>query len=241
VDKMTISCRSAGRDGAMETDAFIVTIDGPAGSGKTTVSRLVAEKLGFDYVDTGALYRGVAYAAVRGKIDLDDDDALGRMCRTLDIRLDRQMDGLHLFVNEADVSGNIRTPEIAMAASAVSARPVVRQFLLQLQRRLGHQRKAVFEGRDMGTVVFPAAAVKFFLDADVKVRARRRHRELAGARHMTLDQVEREMKRRDHNDSTRDVAPMKVADDAIYVDTAEMSVDDVVELISNRVAEYLQP
>jgi cytidylate kinase len=236
VENANIPNRSRMNDGIMENGSFIVTIDGPAGSGKTTVSRLVAEKLGFDYVDTGALYRGVAYAAVHAKIELDDDQALEQMCRSLTIRLDREKDGLHLFINEVDVSREIRTPAIAMAASAVSARPVVRRFLLELQRHLGHHRKAVFEGRDMGTVVFPDAEVKFFLDADVKVRAKRRHRELAGNHNVTLEQVRRDMQCRDKNDSTRDVAPMKVASDAIYVDTADMSIDDVVGLISSTVA-----
>ncbi len=227
------SRKNAGKTGDRP---FLVTIDGPAGSGKTTVSRMVAEKLGFDYVDTGALYRGVAYAAVQAKIELDDDNALDQMCRSLVIRLDREKDGLHLFINDVDVSSKIRTPAIAMAASAVSARPVVRKFLLKLQRHLGRHRQAVFEGRDMGTVVFPDAEVKFFLDADVKVRAKRRYRELADDHDVTLDQVRQDMQRRDKNDSTREVAPMKVAADAIYVDTAEMSIDDVVGLIAGTVA-----
>jgi len=220
-----------------QNGSFIVTIDGPAGSGKTTVSRLVAEKLDFDYVDTGALYRGVAYAAVRAEIKLDDDDALDRLCRSLTIRMVREKEGLHLFVNAVDVSKKIRIPEIAMAASSVSARPVVRKFLLKLQRHLGYGRKAVFEGRDMGTVVFPDAAVKFFIDADVKVRAKRRHRELSGDAGITLTKVQNDMQKRDKNDSTRTLAPMKAADDAIYVDTAEMSISDVVDLISSTVTE----
>ena len=227
---------SGKNDSKTGTRPFLVTIDGPAGSGKTTVSRMVAEKLGFDYVDTGALYRGVAYAAVQAEIELDDDNALDQLCHSLAIRLDREKDGLHLFINDVDISAEIRTPAIAMAASAVSARPVVRKFLLKLQRHLGHDRQAVFEGRDMGTVVFPDAEVKFFLDADVKVRAERRHRELSGSHDITLDQVRQDMQRRDKNDSTRAVAPMKAAADAVYVDTADMSIDDVVDLIVRTVA-----
>ncbi len=226
-------------DGAIVRGSFIVTIDGPAGSGKTTVSRLVAEGLGFDYVDTGALYRGVAYAAVNTKIKLDDDDALDRLCRLLAIRMVKEKDGLHIFVNEADVSGKIRTADISMAASAVSARPVVRRYLLKLQRDLGRDRQAVFEGRDMGTVVFPDADVKFFLDADIKVRAERRHREMTHGHDVTLEQVQRDMMRRDKNDSSRIVAPLKAAADAVYVDTTDRSIRQVVDLMIAHVSDRL--
>jgi len=231
VSRLTYTEPVASAMGTPADDTFIVTIDGPAGSGKTTVSRQVATRLGFDYVDTGALYRGVACAAVEAKIALDDDAALKRLCNTIDIRLIRRDDGLRLMVNGEDVSDKIRTPEMAMAASAVSARPVVRQFLLKLQRRLGSHRKSVFEGRDMGTVVFPGAAVKLYLDADISVRAERRYRELAGKHKVSLAEVRRDMQLRDKNDATRAVAPLKAAKDAICLDTAGMTIDEVVERI----------
>ncbi len=225
--------------GAIVRESFIVTIDGPAGSGKTTVSRLVAEGLGFDYVDTGALYRGVAYTAVNANIGLDDDGALDRLCRSLTIRMVREKDGLHIFVNEADVSGKIRTPDISMAASTVSARPVVRRYLLKLQRDLGRDRQAVFEGRDMGTVVFPDADVKFFLDADIKVRAERRHREMTHGHDVTIEQVQEDMMRRDKNDSSRTVAPLKASADAVYVDTTDLPIPQVVDLMIAHVSDRL--
>ena len=224
--------------GATVSRSFIVTIDGPAGSGKTTVSRLVAEELGFDYVDTGALYRGIAFAAVTAKIELDDDDALDRLCRRLAIHMVRETDGLHIFINGADVSREIRVPDISMAASAVSARPVVRRYLLKLQQDLGRDRQAVFEGRDMGTVVFPNADVKFFLDADIKVRAERRHREMT--HDLTLEQVQEDMMRRDKNDSSRTVAPLKAAADAVYMDTTDLSIRQVVDLMIACVTDRFQ-
>ena len=223
----------------IESSAFIVTIDGPAGSGKTTVSRLVAEAMEFDYVDTGALYRGVALAAVDAGIKLDDDDALDRMCRSMTIDLVRETDGLHLFVDGTDVSGKIRTPKISMAASTVSARPVVRSYLLKLQRDLGRNRRAIFEGRDMGTVVFPEADIKIFLDADINVRVQRRHREMVQAHGATLKQVQADMIRRDKNDASRAVAPLKAADDAVLVDTTDRSIPQVVALIVNLVTDRL--
>ena len=226
-------------DGAIVSGSFIVTIDGPAGSGKTTVSRLVAEGLGFDYVDTGALYRGVAFAAVNAKMKLDDDDALDRLCRRIAIHMVTEKDGLHIFVNGADVSREIRMPDISMAASAVSARPVVRRYLLKLQQDLGRDRQAVFEGRDMGTVVFPNADVKFFLDADIKVRAERRHREIT--HDLTLEQVQEDMTRRDKNDSSRTAAPLKAAADAVYVDTTDLSIRQVVDFMIAYVTDrFLQ-
>ena len=219
-------------DGAIARGSFIVTIDGPAGSGKTTVSRLVAEGLGFDYVDTGALYRGVAYTAVNANIGLDDDGALDRLCRSLTIRMVREKDGLHIFVNEADVSGKIRTPDISMAASTVSARPVVRRYLLKLQRDLGRDRQAVFEGRDMGTVVFPHARLKIFLTASPEERAKRRYKQLKEKGiDANLPELVAELEARDKRDSERSAAPLKAADDAVLLDTTEMSIDEVVNQV----------
>ena len=208
---------------------LLITIDGPSGAGKTTTSRLLAHRLDYRYIDTGALYRGVALAAISTGLTPDDDPALEKLCSTLKMEFMPGEKGLRLISNGSDVTDQIRTPEISMFASAVSARPVVRHFLLDLQRHLGREKKAVFEGRDMGTVVFPDADVKFFLDASPKTRALRRYQELKSVNPQTLDAVERDMRRRDENDSTRNLAPLKPAEDAIRIDSTDLSVEAVVD------------
>ena len=208
---------------------LLITIDGPAGAGKTTVSRALADRLGYRYIDTGALYRGVALAAKQRKLDPQNDAALEQLCRDLELSFVQHDKGLRLFLNGEDISDRIRTADIAMLASAVSARPVVRQYLFDLQRDLGREKAAVFEGRDMGTVVFPDADVKFFLSASTRKRAQRRFNELTADSTQTLDQVERDIRQRDENDRTRAVAPLKPARDAIVIDSTELTAAQVVE------------
>ncbi len=214
---------------------FIVTIDGPAGSGKTTLSRMLADKLGFDYVDTGALYRGVAWQVLRKGVAVDDNAALGRLCQDLSLELIRQKGDLHLWVDGVDVTDRIRTPEISMAASAVSAQPTIRECLLGLQRSLGQNRRAVFEGRDMGTVVFPDAQIKFFLEADLEVRAQRRFQELTPQTDTEFKDVKADMKKRDANDSSRALAPLKPASDAVMIDTTDLSIPQVLDQLMQHI------
>jgi len=216
---------------------LLITIDGPAGAGKTTVSRALADRLGYRYIDTGALYRGVALAVQSQGIDPHRDADLKQLCRGLKLAFVVNEKGLRLISNGQDISERIRTPEITMLASAVSARPVVREYLLDLQREMGSGKAAVFEGRDMGTVVFPSADAKFFLDASTAKRAERRFDELKSKSSQTLDEVERDMQQRDQNDSTREAAPLKPARDAIIIDSTDLTVAQVVELMASHVAD----
>jgi cytidylate kinase len=216
---------------------LLITIDGPAGAGKTTVSKLLARELGYRYLDTGALYRAVAWAVRAAGVRPDDDQGLGGVCSALELRIEAD----RLVVDGRDITGRIRSPEITMLASAVSARPVVRQALLDLQREIGRSRDLVAEGRDMGTVVFPDADLKFFLDATVKQRALRRYAQYEGRHEQTLERIEADIRRRDADDSGRDIAPLKPADDAQTIDSTAMTAQHVVDLMLARVRMLMVP
>jgi len=217
--------------------APIITIDGPAGAGKTTISRRLAQLLGYRYVDTGALYRGIAWKADRAGIDVDDERAVRRLLEELQLEAVWTDDGaMRVLIDGRDVTDELRTPRISMLASRMSALPVVRQCLLGLQRRLGREGGCVFEGRDMGTVVFPDAAVKIFLDASLEKRARRRYREL-GDSGQRLEEVREDIRRRDENDRSRQLAPLKMADDAVRIDTSDLSIEEVLSEIAQLVAQ----
>jgi len=217
---------------------LLITIDGPAGAGKTTVSRALAERLGYRYIDTGALYRGVAYEVSRRGIDPQNDNELRDLCHQLQLSFVTNEKGLRLYSDKTDISDYIRAPEISMLASAVSAKSVVRQYLLEVQRDIGRQKAAVFEGRDMGTVVFPHAEIKFFLDASPEIRALRRFRESDTKSGQSLKEVQKDMQQRDTNDSTRRLAPLRPADDAICIDSNELSVEKVVDLMLSHVEHH---
>ena len=214
---------------------LLITIDGPAGAGKTTVSRALARRLGYRYIDTGALYRGVAYEVKNQGIDPENEAALADLCSRLQLSFKMKEEELRLYSGKKDISDLIRTPEISMLASSVSARPVVRKYLLGVQRDIGLQKAAVFEGRDMGTVVFPAADLKFFLDADLDTRAQRRYQELGSESDQSRAEVEKDIRRRDTNDRTRQLAPLKAADDAIVIDSTDLSVEQVVDLMLSSI------
>jgi cytidylate kinase len=216
------------------TRPLIVAIDGPAGAGKSSVSKTLALRLGFCLVDTGAIYRCVALMAQRSKIAFDDDAGLGRLLQTLRISFQMAEEVNHVLLDGEDVSDAIRTPEISLAASRVSGRPVVRSALLELQRRLAlvAERGAILEGRDIGTVVFPDADVKVFLFADPQVRATRRFEELfQKGLERPVGEVLREQNTRDKEDSEREVAPLKAAPDAVQIDSTHLPLSEVVRQI----------
>ena len=217
---------------------MIITIDGPAGAGKTTISKAVAHHLGYRYIDTGALYRGIALAACRANIAVNDDAMLAALCQNIALDFKQSALGLRLMLNGDDIRDHIRTPEVTMMASAVSARPVIRVFLLEIQRAFGEEKAVVFEGRDMGTVVFPRAQLKVFLVADPAVRAQRRYRELVQlGQQVSLKQVLEQQQKRDATDSGRAVAPLRPAADAHMVDTSDLSIADVVSKIMQLVRQ----
>jgi len=220
--------------------APIVAIDGPAGAGKSTVARQLARRLGFTIIDTGAIYRSVALAAQRAGIAWEDDTGLSRL---LDAGLGLTFQGERVLLRGEDVTEAIRTPEISRGASVVSARPVVRQKLLQLQRDLGRAapRGAVLEGRDIGTVVFPDADVKFFLTASDEARAQRRHAELnEKGLSVPLPEVLSDQRRRDKDDTERAIAPLRAAADAVVVDTTGFDLEQVVERCFREASQRLK-
>jgi len=212
----------------------IVAIDGPAGAGKSTVSKILAVRLGFTLVDTGAIYRCVALKARRAGVAFDDEAGLGRLLAGLEVRFQMDEDKNRVFLDGVEVSEAIRTPENSLAASQVSSRPVVRDGLLELQRRLAlaAERGAILEGRDIGTVVFPDADVKVFLFADPEIRAKRRFEELFQKGHeKPVAEVLAEQNRRDKEDSEREVAPLKPAADAVRLDSTALPLSEVVARI----------
>jgi len=215
----------------------IITIDGPAGAGKSTVSKALAKKLGYIYLDTGALYRALAYKALRAKISLEDTDALADLCSGTTVSL-KNIDGrMSVLVDGDDVGNKIRTEEVGLAASKISAFAVVRENLLNLQREAGLQGGIVAEGRDMGSIVFPHADYKFYLDANVEERTKRRYKELlakgAGAEYSG---IQKDMMARDDQDSQRKIAPLKASPDAIIIDSTGLSVEGVVETIIEHIS-----
>jgi CMP/dCMP kinase len=214
----------------------IITIDGPGGSGKSTIAKLMAKRLGFIYLDTGAMYRAVALAAMRHKIPFDHGTRLGDLCHTMDLRFEHTKNESRLLLNGEDISLAIRSPEMDIFSSTVSAVKEVRLAMADLQRRLAQDINVIAEGRDMGTVVFPDAKNKFFLTARPEVRARRRYLERKGrGERVTFEEVETLLKKRDQQDESRSLAPLKPAEDAVIIDSSDLELDEVTQLMLNHV------
>jgi cytidylate kinase len=218
-------------------NTVIVAIDGPAGAGKSTIAKLLAKKLEFQYLDTGAMYRSLTLKAIRAGIGLEDEESLVALARqtVIDLKGDVQK-GLRVFLDGEDVSEAIRTPEVTGKTFYIARAPRVRGIMVEWQRTIGSRSNVVMEGRDIGTVVFPHAQHKFYLDASVEERARRRHKEFQEkGKDISLEQVMEDVRSRDESDFTRSVGPLKKAVDAIIIDSTSMTIEQVVETMAGYV------
>lgn len=219
-----------------------IAIDGPAGAGKSTVAKGAAKKLGYIYVDTGALYRTIALACTRENIDLTDEESVKSVVSIISVRLGFENGTQKVYLSDEDVSEKIRTPEISMAASLVSKIPYVRNYLLDLQRNIAENNNILMDGRDIATVVLPNADVKIFLFASAECRANRRYKELVEkGEKVDYNDVLEDIEKRDYQDSHRDIAPLKPAEDSVMFDTSnlglEESVDKLIEIVEEKLNE----
>jgi cytidylate kinase len=209
---------------------LVIAIDGPAGSGKSTVSKIIAQKLGLMYIDTGAMYRALTLKAVRQNLDLRDEKALAKLARSTRVDLEEEGGSLKVVLDGEDVASLIRTPELTNNVKYIACVPGVRKEMVKSQRSIGERLGAVLEGRDIGTVVFPDADYKFYLDADADERARRRHKELAETgMNVNLNELKKDVLSRDESDMKRSVGALKKAPDAIFIDTTDLTIDGVTE------------
>jgi len=225
---------------AVRENGVIVAIDGPSGAGKSSLTRLLARRLGYIHIDTGAMFRAVALMSRRAGIASDDDARLAELCRGLEISFVRDGENCRVLANGEDVSTEIRSEEIGLLTSAISARKPVREALLTMQRAMGAKGGVILEGRDIGTVVFPDAEVKFFLSASAEERGRRRYLELAARGDAaTLEETIAKVIQRDRQDEGREHAPLKQAEDALAIDSTSLSIDEVLAVMENAVRERL--
>lgn len=217
-----------------------IAVDGPAGAGKSTISRAAAKTLGFIYVDTGALYRTVALNVIRNGESLDDVQAIISVLPSTDISLKFEDGQQKVMLGNEDVSDLIRTPEVSMGASKVSAVPEVRDFLFELQQKIARENNCVMDGRDIGTVVLPNAQLKVFLTASPEERARRRCKEfLEKGEQVSFDEVLRDIEQRDYNDSHRAIAPLKQSDDAVLLDTSNLNLEESIQALTRLIQEVM--
>lgn len=216
---------------------MIIAIDGPAGAGKSTVAKILAQRMGFLYIDTGAMYRALTLKIIEENIGVSDIPAIVELASRTNIDLAYDSDGsLKVLLDSRDVSSQIRQPRITKLVSDIAKIKDVREVMLKLQRELGRQGNAVLDGRDIGTVVFPNADRKFYIDAKFLERVRRRYKELIDAgQHVTQGEIDSDLRNRDTIDTTREVAPLKKAGDAIYIDTTAMSIEEVVERVLKEI------
>lgn len=216
---------------------MIIAIDGPAGAGKGTVARELARRLGYLFIDTGAMYRAVAWQALHENVSLNDLDRIGQIAADSRIELTGDVDSMRVLINGVDITSEIRTPQVSQAASIVSAIPAVRRALVAQQRVLGRQGNVVMEGRDIGTAVFPDADLKFYLDASIEERGRRRYEEdvLRGIATKSLAETIADVAERDLRDSTREDSPLTQAADAIRIDSSHLNIEQVVEQMLTRI------
>jgi cytidylate kinase len=220
---------------------LVVTIDGPAGSGKSTTARLVALRLGYTYLDTGAMYRAMTLKALETGIDVSRTEALAEMARSTDVRVETDPDGTRVILDGRDVTGLLRSPAVTRNASAVAAAKGVRERMVHLQREIGGRGGIVAEGRDIGSVVFPDAEVKIYLDAALSERADRRRKELASAgTTMAVEHLEKEMGARDKYDSSREHSPLCVPEGAVTIDTTNLTIEQQVERVVEEVGRRRQ-
>ena len=229
------------RPSGREIEGLTIAIDGPSGAGKSTVARFLAERLGYVYIDTGAMYRSLALRAKERSIPLEDEVTLGRLALSLHIHFVTERGKNHVFCEGEDITEAIRTPEISRLASSISKQKGVREAMVKLQREMGEQGGVVLEGRDIGTVVFPDADVKFYLDANPEERARRRYDEMVekGVK-ADFRETQEELLQRDHNDMYRVHSPLKKANDAVFIDSSHRSVEEVVEEIVRVIKERIE-
>jgi len=219
---------------------IIIAIDGPAGSGKSTTARLVAQKLGYIYIDTGAMYRALTLKVIELGIDPNDESLITKIAENTKIELLYENGNLKVILDGKDVSEKIRSPEVTSLVSIVSAHPKLRDIMVKKQRELGRNGGVVMDGRDIGTVVFPDADLKIFMTADVRERAKRRQKELkAQGFDVEIEKLIKEIEERDKFDSTREIGPLKKADDAIEIDTTNLTIDEQVELVLKKAYELI--